>query len=203
MNPQEAMQVIPSVVSAVVGELERVGEQHSCIFAGALLAKVLNRLNMGEAHPLTVRAFIMNPQLLEWVKANGFAFNSENEKKWTALGGHGITLGYGPEGSLPADRWMGHLAVILPNLFGDRHAMFDLTAPQATKPDWGINLAPVIVRVPESFVRGETEFKAPANGSMVIYKAFPDDHSYTESKLWKNQAQYDSLAERLILQMVS
>jgi hypothetical protein len=60
------------------------------------------------------------------------------------------------------------LAVVAPNVFDDRHALCDLTVTQAHKPEWGIHVSPMIVRVPESFVKGQTEFKAAANGSLVI-----------------------------------
>ena len=198
MTPQQAMQQLVPIAGGVIDELKRLGEQNSCIFAGALLTRVLHRRGFAKAYPMTVRAHILNPPLVEWMKSNDFSLK-EKEKEWMALGGRGIALGTGREDLVPSNKWFGHMAVIVPNHFEDRHAMLDLTVTQAHKPEWGINLVPMIVRVPDSFIQGQTEFKAGAyGGSMIIYMGFPDDHSYRDSNLWKDQSPYDRIADRVV-----
>lgn len=197
MTAQETTNHLGPIVMGTVNELTRIGEHHSCIFAGAVLTRVLHRKGFPKAYPMTVRAFILNPRLYEWVKINGFDFNGR-EKEWIALGGMGISLSAGRKEDTPDLKWLGHLAVILPNFFDDRHAMLDLTVTQADQPQWGVILRPTVVRVPDSFVKGEAEFKAAANGSLVIYKGFPDDHRYTETNLWKEQSRYDGIADRIV-----
>ena len=135
---------LAAIALAVVAELTRIGQQHSCIFAGVLTTKVLHRLGHLKAYPMTVRAFIFNPQLYEWVKANDFDDVGEREAEWSALGGRGVSLGEGRADTVPSNKWLGHMAVILPDYFGDRHAMLDLTMPQAQKLEWGLRLPPML-----------------------------------------------------------
>ena len=108
-----------------------------------------------------------------------------------------VAIGAG--GAVSTDKqWAGHLVVVLPQFFDDRHAFCDLTVTQASKQEWGINLMPVFVRVPTTFVTGETEFQAPVNGSLIIYKAFPKDKSFEAASVWKNTAYQDLAVKNII-----
>ena len=69
---------------------------------------------------------------------------------------------------------------------------------QANKPDWHIELQPVIVPVPEAFVRGEREFKPERNGCMIVYKAFPQDREFEKSVLWTHIGGLEVLAGRVV-----
>lgn len=198
MNLQQAAEVISNISQGVRAELERISEHHSCIFGGAVLTEVFRRMGYSTAYPLTVRATILNPALAAWVKANGFPRDPESQDRCEAAGGRMIGLGIGPTEAMPVGRWAGHLVVVVPNLFGDRHAISDITITQACKPDWGIDFLPILLRVPDTFVKGQTEFKAPANGSLIVYMAFPDDHSYEGSSHWTDRDRWASAADRVV-----
>lgn len=197
MNLQQAAEAISDTGMAVRLELERIGEHHSCIFAGAVLTEVLHRRGYPAAYALTVRAQIFNPVLTAWVKEHGFPSDPDSQDRCDAAGGRMIGLGVGPVGSLPPGRWAGHLVVTVPNLFGDRHAISDITITQACKPDWGIEFPTILFRVPDTFLTGETEFKAAANGSLIVYKAFPEDRSYDKSTHWTDRVRWLAVADRV------
>ena len=50
------MAEVQLLIQATGYELDRLGEQHSCIYAGAVLSKVLKAKGFGAAYPLTVKA---------------------------------------------------------------------------------------------------------------------------------------------------
>lgn len=201
MTPQEVQEVqkpIAQIAAKTVDELKRLGLQHSCVYAGALLTQVLHCRGFSTAYPLTVRAFVLNPELHTWAKANHFVIDGSTEERWSAVGGRFVALGEGRAETVPTGKWLGHLAVVIPNYFGHRHAFLDLTVPQVNQPQWKIVLPSVVAAVSAPFVRGEEEYHVPANASLIMYTGFPDDRSYTEFPLWKDQAQYAGPAERII-----
>lgn len=194
MDLQQLALAIQAVSEPVRLELERIGEQHSCILAGAALIEALKRKGYQKAYPLTVRAIIVNPLLVDRVLQSGFPSDEKVKKQWVEEGGRWIGLGSGPEGP-GRGQWDGHLAVIIPQQFGDRHALCDLTLPQADKPDWGINLCPLLLRVSDSFVNGSASFKAPVKGSLVTYWAFPNDHSFDATPAWQNKQLHNDIVD--------
>ena len=197
MDVQQKVNLINSIARATDQELEHLGEKHSCIYASAVLLEVLKVKGFADAYPLTVKPVVLNPPFVERLKTQPFPDDPETQAKWAQDGCCMINIGGG--NAVSTDRqWAGHLVVTLPNFFDDRHAICDLTITQASKPEWGINLVPTFVRVPASFVNGETEFKAPVNGSFIVYKAFPEDHSFESASVWTNQT-YRDLAVKNIL----
>ena len=179
-------------------ELEALGAQHSCIFASAVLVEVLRKRGFSGAQALTVHARVLNPPFTAWVKARGYPKNPTELAECEAQGGAIVGLGGKLDESLLADQWPGHAVVITPGAFGDRHALLDVTITQANKQEWGIELPPLLARVGDEFVRGEKEFKADVNSSLVVYKALPDDGSYQASVLWTDTSRWKSAAERAI-----
>jgi hypothetical protein len=79
--------------------------------------------------------------------------------------------------------------------------MYDLTITQASKPDWQIEMRPLIVVVSEAFVRGEKEFNADVNGCLVIYKAFPADRAFEKSPLWTDKGRISALAKGVMAKL--
>jgi hypothetical protein len=200
LNP--SLQRIALIVNATRGELTRIGEQHSCIFAGAVLTEVLHQCGFPRAYPLTIRAFIANPILAQWMRNNSFADESK-EPEWRAIGGKMIVLGVGSEAETPPGHWAGHLGVVVPDQIPGRHALLDLSVTQASLPEFGINLVPMIVMVPDTFVKGQTDFNAAPNGSLVSYKAFPDDHSYSGFPIWTDKAIQAQAVKRILAELPS
>ena len=117
--------------------------------------------------------------------------------QWEADGCRGVAIGVETP-TMTAGKWAGHLAVVIRNQFGDRHAVLDLTLPQANKPEWGINLATGALRVSDSFVTGAAEYKAVIGGSLLVYKAFPTDSTYMAAPVWQDTALRDQVVGRAL-----
>lgn len=200
MNLQQLAREIVDISSVVVSELRNCGEVHSCIFAAATLRHVLRAKGFSATYPLTVRAVVLNPALVNQIRESGYPNDPEGQEQCRAEGCRRIAVGAGAKPTEP-DQWRGHLVVVIPHYFGDRHAVCDLTIPQANRPEWGIELRPVFLRVPESFIRGQSEFKAPANGSVIIYRAHPNDDSYSRTESWTNKSRWQAVADRVIAEL--
>ncbi len=176
-------------LEAICGEVGRIlyenGHHHSCIVGSALLLQVLHGLGYSEAYPLTVGVQICNRKFQQWVEQHGSPNDEASSAACNEMGGVEIIIGKEGEGLIAADRWAGHLAVAIPNHFGDRHALCDLTIGQANRPEWEVQLPPLIcLRVRDDFVSGASPFQTVINGSLVIYNALPDDRSYSEGRDW-------------------
>ena len=198
MDLQKIAEPIVNIALAVRWEMERIGEHHSCILTSAVLTDVLQRKGQPNAFTSTVRAQILNPSFTKWVKQFGFPTDPASQEKCDQAGGRLIGLGSGKPKEMPKGVWAGHACVIIPGLFGDKHAMSDVTITQACKSDWGVELPPLFVRVSEEFVRGEKEFKGDVNGCLVIYKAFPDDHEFEIGPLWTDKGRITAIADKVI-----
>jgi hypothetical protein len=198
VDPKKVMQDLCRMVGPVCEELEHAGEGRSCIFAAAVLLRVLRHKGYTAAYPLTARAIIYNPKSVERLRRwEAHPTDPAAQREWLTDGCRWLGLGVGTNAP-PPGHWLGHLVVVLPNLFGDRHAVCDLTLAQASKPEWGIELGPACIRVPDTFTKGATEFKASFNGSLVVYLAFPDDRSYEATQAWTNNALCQSVAARVL-----
>jgi len=103
---------------------------------------------------------------------------------------------------ISADRWAGHLAVIIPNHFGDRHALCDLTIGQVNRADWEVDLPPMCLRVSDDFVAGRRPFKTVVKGSLVTYEAFPEDHSYSKGSDWLEMEGLDETTSNVISRLI-
>jgi hypothetical protein len=187
-----------AIAVAVNTELERIGEHHSCIFAAAVLTEVLHRMGYPAAYPLTVGAHILNPAYVAWTVKYGCPSDPDSESKCQAEGGEHIGLGTASTEAMPPGVWAGHLVVVIPNLFGDCHAVCDLTITQVNKHGSGINLMPRYFAAPDTFVTGQTEFHKEVNGSLILYMAFPQNHSYIGTPNWMNRLRWIFVADHVI-----
>ena len=193
-----SIQPYDAIAVAVNTELERIGEHHSCIFAAAVLTEVSHRLGYPTAYPLTVGAQILNPAMVAWTAIYGCPTDPDSEGKCKAAGGEFVGLGTAPAEAMPPGIWAGHLVVVIPNLFGDSHAICDLTITQANNPGLGINLNPLFFAAPDTFVTGQTEFHKEVNGCLVLYMAFPQNESYVVTPNWTNKPGWLGVADHVI-----
>ena len=176
------------------------GEHHSCIFASAVLSEVFRRRGFPRACALKVWVKILNPALIAWSEEHGFPSTREEVRRSDKARGSTIWLGILPPGrSMPNGAWVGHIAVVVPNAFGDRHALCDITITQINKPDWGIELPLLVIRVPEDFVKGERGFSVDVNGCRLNYMALPNDQEFKNFSAWKEQARWSSLVDRIVI----
>ena len=197
MTPQEAIQKLLPIATATHTELQKIGLHHSCIFAGAVLTEILHRSGYPAAYPVTIRGFILNPELREWAIANDFNISDETEAEWRQLGGRLVDFAAGPVTPENEEKWHGHLGVVIPHYFGDRNALLDLTIPQINNSEWKIVLPSITTLVSDEFVRGEDEYRMNVNASLIIYTADPNDKSYMDTPLWKDESRYKELGSRI------
>lgn len=179
MNLQEAANDLGDIMDQVRIMLCEHGMHHSCIDAAALLTKVLHRVGKSKAYRLTVNVRLINAAFQRYVEAHGFPQDEATARDCNDAGGATIILGRdAPE--IPEGNWPGHLVVIVPYAFGDRHALLDPSITQAEWPEFGITLRPLCLRVGDEFVKGKKEAKFKVNGTLMIYDAYPDDHTYND-----------------------
>lgn len=177
----ESYEILQRISDEVFDDLECRGLHHSCIEGSALLTSVLRRVGFVDAYPLTVGVTIFNKAHQDWVKAHGAPTDEASCRACDAAGSMTIVIGKGAEHMVSEDRWAGHLAVVVPAVFGDRHALLDLTIVQAHRPEWGIVLQPLCLRVRDQFVSGKDPGNFLVNGRLLRYTAYPDDHSYSDT----------------------
>lgn len=185
-----------SVIPAALQVLELEGFLHHCIEAAAVLVRTFEKEGV-EAYPLTVGVKVMNPAMTLFTKRNGKPpHDEETMMQCHAEGGAIVVLD--PESEeTPQGNWPGHLVVIVPQAFGELHAMIDLTIPQVNDPDWDISVKPMLVQVSDKFVTGDS-FSAESNGAMLIYRSYPENRTFGEWDELINSDEADRLSEMVI-----
>lgn len=173
----DTQQEILTICDRVDRVLVAVGKSRSCIDGAALLTKALHLSGYTAAYPLTVDVHAYNAAFLGWVKEHGLPQDDESADASNDAGGCTIHIGKGAAGL--DDGWPGHLTVVVPNMFGKHHLMIDPTLKQADRPEFGIVLKLICCTVLDDFVRGIEPFQLGGmNGCMVVYDAYPDEHTY-------------------------
>lgn len=183
------------LVFTVLDELHGASEEHSCIMAASVLLDVLRAAGVKGAYPLTVQVRVLNPRLTERMKDESLLQSPELFSRQRPDDEGIVTIGGGEASD---DRWPAHLVVVIPEALKGRDAVCDLTIPQASVPDWGIQLAPVVVGVREAFVDGSECFGITMNGCRVIYKAFPEDQSFRQVPVWKKTLKRQAIVRRVL-----
>lgn len=174
------MNALTAIVPEVRQMLEEHKLHHSCIDSAALLTHVLHATGFRDAYRLTVNVRIINEAYRKYVETYGEPTNEATGKACDDAGGARINLGKDSEdlGEVPEGNWPGHLTVIVPKAFGDRHALIDPSITQANWPEYGIVLPPVCLKVTDDFVAGQRPAPFEVNKTLLIYDAYPKDDSY-------------------------
>lgn len=194
------MKELQGVVSDVLHALHHADEMGSCIAAASLLVRSLHLLGHENVRPLTVCVEVRNPALMNWIKEHGEPNDEASAVASNEAGAAIVVIGH-RELSVSDDKWWaGHVVVIVPNAYGEKHAMLDLTIARPEQVEEGIHLGPIVAPVSDAFVTGEKLYRFMANGSELQYESFPDDHSYDDSGAWELtedvQIAVQSIAER-------
>ncbi len=189
---------VETLVGATLNELDRLGESHSCIFAGAVLTETLRTCGYPTAYLLTVEAKIYNAALVRQIEKHGATAIQATRKGMSEdPESVGIIIGSRDLSSTVTD-WSGHLTVIVPKHDGTRDLVCDLTLPQANSTENNIILPPIISYIANHFLTDSEPFRFIRNGCWVMYKTFPKDNSYKNSAIWQNKS-YQNLAVQHIL----
>ena len=173
---------ILNIVRAVQNVIAENNLEDHCIHTSALLVKALHANGYPDAYLLTVGVEVFNPIFLRWVEEHGPPETPEQGDSCAAAGGVAIHLGAGHEQSIEADKWKGHLVVVVPDALDGRDCMFDLSVTQVNKYGHGIALQPVVAKLkPERrFVHGHSPMIQDMNGCRVQYTAYPNDKSFND-----------------------
>jgi hypothetical protein len=169
-------QFLSDVCAAVTEFLESYGQQDHCIDGSVILASVLHELGYPEAYPVTVRVRILNRALIDWIETHldtnpgGEALVCDDDQA--------IEMKLGDEAAGDGRRWGGHLAVIIPYFFFDQHALLDITIGQVNRPEFGVLIPPLCLRIGNEVSEGKRVATIEVNDCHVIYQAFPNDHSF-------------------------
>lgn len=177
MDVNHKLAVVERIWGPVLEVLEEYGFHHHCIEGAALVMAVLHKLGLTDAYRLTVRVVISNAAHVRFLKEHGTPVDDAMINAYNDAGGAQVQLGYEEAGP---DRWAGHLCVIVPNGFGDKHALLDPTIPQASQPDWGIQVPPVCLKAADDFVGGQRIAPFQIGEAVLAYEAFPNDQSYNQ-----------------------
>src|SRR5262249_29776146 len=113
----------------------------SCIAAARVLVDVFDRLHV-RCRPLSVVVDVFHPAMVARAALEGGRLpeTTEEYQRWVAESGcWWLTLGMGEP---RPGRWAGHVAVVAWDA-----VLLDLTLPQASRPQRGIELAPLAVQV--------------------------------------------------------
>lgn len=173
---------------------------HSCIDSAALLTRVLHAIRVRRAYRLTVGVKIHNPAFCSYVEEHGFPSDKATAKASDDAGGLTIVLGKEAE-NIPEDRWPGHLTVIVPIAYGERHALLDPSITQLDDPKYGIKLQPLVLPVTADFVSGERASSFKVNKSLLRYQAYPDDHSYKDGSDAMQKAGIDAAVSEVVAKL--
>lgn len=173
------------------------GFESHCIECAALLTKVLQKVGVSGTRQLTVGVKIVNPALRQFVEGYGPPLDEPSLTASNDAGAAMIVLGKGAD-VVPEGIWPGHLVVIVPGAFAQSAALLDLTITQASKPDWGIHLQPVCVKINEDFLSGRNPTSFTLNGSVLKYTAYPEDHSYGDWGHFMARPDIDQAASTIV-----
>jgi hypothetical protein len=180
MDVNDAVRMCGVICDEVVRELVEHQHQHHCIEGAALMMKVLHQRGFSEAYPLAVQVEIFNKAFQEYIETYGPPNDEVSRKALNDTGAASIRIG-GRAEEIPKSQWPGHVVVVVPGVIEGRHILLDPTIIQAEKPEWGIRLQPLILLVKDQFASGEAPHRIKVLGSLLIYHAFPDDHSYSDA----------------------
>jgi hypothetical protein len=141
-------------------------DRDSCIAGARIGVEVLKKYGVS-AHVLSVGFMAMNP-----------AAYAHHKKVAPAEGAKPAKVVYchakGPE-----KPWKGHVVVVV----GDQ--LIDLTLDQFSRPDYDLELEPMVVKVPQEFGEGKQFWVEFPNGSAIGYVGYPTDTAYEDSPSWQ------------------
>lgn len=171
--------------------LREVQCDRQCIPASAILMKTLHRTGNVDAYPLSVRAHIYNEAAMKYINQHR-DYPMETNPELEALGAIVSRVG-----NNPGEVWAGHMGIVVPNHYGDRHAFIDMTISQGNVPERGIVLGVILISVPDGFVKGLESRDVKANGCLVSYDAYPIDRNYDNGKNWMQMPGLERCVEKV------
>jgi hypothetical protein len=148
--------------------------QDSCIATTKVTYDTLKAVGV-DVFPLSVKVAVVNRALYDYATEHQ-EFPEVGSAAYTAEM-YGVGIGYGEE---QPGRWAGHLVAI-----AERRWLLDFSIDQATRPEHGIMLAPLVVPVTEQWLRAAVAHVVYRYGeTFLYYTAFPLDKSFKTASDW-------------------
>jgi hypothetical protein len=142
---------------------------NACILATRVGIEVLRYFGV-PASAVSTALCVLNAEYITWQQAGS----------QEPLPPEAHSIGVDPAAVPTQPRYRGHLVLVT-----DDNTMIDLTLPQVNRPHKGIELQPLVARVPKDFRTNTSWFATKNAGCEVAYQPF-DDRTYKEAPDWRN-----------------
>jgi hypothetical protein len=184
MNDRETKRVLRGLADSAPLILPRYYRPDCCIAATRIALDVLAGFGL-TAQAVPAEAIVFNPPYVRRLNAGGKPAQSheERERFFREDGSHCLGLGMDYPGSDRSTGYVGHLIV------KTGRYLLDLSIGQADRPQFGIQIPPVVTRWPEKW--SDRDFHTlTVNGSAVGYRAKgsrPTANDYRTSRDWTDE----------------
>jgi hypothetical protein len=179
---------------ALMEELTKASQQHSCIMATAVFIRVLN-LKGVDAYPVTVKVSVYNPYFSSKIKGLETPPSPELVNQWGTEGAACVKIGDGEETEAG---WPNHLIAVVPNAENGKDLVFDFTITQVNRAEMNINIKPVVMLVSPGFFKKQQTKSFHNNECLMRYESFPEDRSYEQAPIWQDTAARDHIANLVL-----
>lgn len=143
-----------------------------CIATVAATLETMRSLSI-RAYPLAVEVAIVNRPLYEWAETHG-RFPAADSDEYPP---DGYGIGIGPVETNGVQT--GHLVAI-----AERKFMLDFSLDQASRPEYGIKLHPLVIPIQEPFLRGRAHVVYRYGDAYLYYTAKPGERWFEQSPNW-------------------
>lgn len=157
------------------------------ITATRVVFDVLAKSNF-KVRPLAVQARVYNPLYTQKMRPPE---SDEEANQWLEEGCWSIV--YGGSEKKVANKWPGHLVAVVNDA-----CIIDLSIVQAYRPDKNLIVNPVFAEINDEFLSGEIQRGVNNNGCLIVYKAIPEDDTYTKNKSWIDKKAIEILEKDVV-----
>jgi hypothetical protein len=181
-------------MNAACDEMPRRYRPDCCIAAARVLIDVLAELHV-KARPLSVSIDVFNRPFIERAEAEGGGLpeTTEEYQRWVAeCGAWWLTLGHAASEAEPG-KWPGHVVVV-----AWESILVDLSLPQGSRPQRGIRLVPLAIRVKPDDLDGVGRRVVEVNGCELHYRGRPDDRSYQTAPDWQDRRRHEATVREIL-----
>jgi hypothetical protein len=189
---ERQVRLATAATAAVPAALEALGlPVDVCILACAALGDALAALGCGSARSVPVAFVVFNPPMVAaleaFARAQGRLPTERETRALLEAAPDRYTIGVAGGRAVRPSRWPGHLVLAWRGLL-----LLDPTLGQAARPQWGLDLGPVVAAPPPAalgrLARGTGSLPARCGGSLVVYQPLvvaPGTEPHTTSVHWR------------------
>jgi hypothetical protein len=161
----------------------------SCIACTRIAVDTLREFGV-RAQPLAVEVTVHNAAAAAHIE------RGEPEGTFDDREARSFGLGFAPH-DLGDDIYNGHVVCIV-----ERRVMLDLTLPQASHPEHGVQLPPATFEpLPADFVKGGGAVFSAPGGCVVVYRAHPEERGFLALPHWTDRSFTRPFVRRVIARL--